>query len=181
MFEFAGLPATFLKLRRFFGLVSVSLFPWTTVLLKLLHRDCWDCCTETAGIVAQRLLGLLRRDCWDCCTEIAEIVAQSSFHAHFHINLIYNHTSNVLTEYFGNQSISLMNQAWWLSLKGFMNSTHSSQLFYCWKSIPVGGRNFERSVSKMHFLLWNESTFVPVLWVSQSFKLLQFLLLFLNS
>lgn len=119
--------------------------------------------------------------CWNCCTETAGIVAQSSFHAHFHINLIYNHTSNVLTEYFGNQSISLINQAWWLSLKGFMNSTHSSQLFYCWKSIPVGGRNFERSVSKMHFLLWNELTFVPVLWVSQSFKLLQFLLLFLNS
>ena len=157
MFEFAGLPATFLKLRRFFGLVSVSLFPWTTVLLKLLHRDCWDCCTEIAGIIAQ-----------------------SSFHAHFHINLIYI-PSSVLTEYFGNQSISLINQAWWLFLKGFMNSTHSSQLFYCWKSIPVGGRNFERSVSRMHFLLWNELTFVPVLWVSQSIKLLQFLLLFLNS
>ena len=66
---------------------------------------------STVKIVAQRLLGLLRRDCWNCCTETAGIVAQSSFHAHFHINLIYI-PSSVLTEYFGNQSISLINQAW---------------------------------------------------------------------
>ena len=50
MFEFAGLPATFLNLRACFReLVSVN--------------------NSTVKIVAQRLLGLLHRDCWDCCAE----------------------------------------------------------------------------------------------------------------